>query len=65
MLHSELNDEILALVGESGETGRAGVELGIGRSLEPLHLVPLARFEHESAKVVLVLRLEPSRFPVV
>ena len=55
MLNSKLDDQILALVGESGEPGRIGIELGIGRCFETFHVVPLARFEHERAIIVLVL----------
>ena len=54
MLNSELNDQILALVAESGETGGTSVEFSISRSLQTLHVIPFSGFEHEFTIVVLV-----------
>lgn len=54
MLNSELDDQVLVLVGEGGEGGRGGVELGVGRSLQTFHIVPLSRFQNKGTIVVLV-----------
>ena len=54
MLNSELDDQVLVLVGEGGEGGRGGVELSVGRSLQTFHIVPLSRFQNKGTIVVLV-----------
>ncbi len=65
VLHRELDDQRLVLVGDRGVLGRDGVELGILRGLETLVLllvsVELARAHDELTKVVLVLGLHPSK----
>ena len=68
VLYSELNDCLLALVGELVELGGHGVELGILAGLDALVLlgiaVELAVAQHELAKVVFVLGVHPPALPV-
>ena len=65
VLHRELDDQRLVLVGDRGVLGRDGIELGVLRGLETLVLllvsVELARAHDKLTKVVLVLGLHPSK----
>merc|ERR1719367_647872 len=68
VLYGELNDCLLALVGELVELGGHGVELGILAGLDALVLlgiaIELAVAQHKLAKVVFVLGVHPPALPV-